>query len=172
MKRTLSLVLLSLMVFATTADAARVRVVHRGPRGHVTRVTVRTTRPAPIVRVTPRVWVPAVTFGAVVVASLPPQQAWRGAEVIDRDEGWTEFVMNVDRRGTKLFLEINRGAAQLDEAVVVFDNGDAQVIDFADRVQRTGTYELLDFKSGRKVDHVKVIAKADTEKSEIILHLI
>lgn len=172
MKRTFSIALLSLMVFATAADAARVRVVHKGPRGRTTRVTVRTVRPVPVVRVTPRVWVPAVTFGAVVVATLPPERAWRGSEVIDRDEGWTEFVMNVDRRGTKLFLEVERGAAQIDEAVVVFDNGEAQVVDFADRVTRTGTYELLDFRSGRQVDHVKIIAKADTNKSEIVLHLV
>lgn len=172
MKRTLSIALLSLVVFATAADAARVRVVHKGPRGRTTRVTVRTTRPAPVVRVAPRVWVPAVTFGAVVVATLPPERAWRGSEVIDRDEGWTEFVMNVDRRGTKMYIEIERGAAQIDQATVVFDNGDAQVIEFADRVQRTGTYELIDFKSGRKVDHVRVIAKADTGKSEIVLHLV
>ena len=172
MKRTFSVVLLSLVVFATAADAARVRVVHKGPRGRTTRVTVRTTRPVPVVRVTPRVYVPAVAFGAVVVASVPADRSWHGSEVIDRSEGWTEFVMNVDQRGTKMFIEIDRGAAQLSEAVVVFENGDAQVVDFADRIHRTGTYELLDFKSGRKVDHVRVVAKADTKKSEIKLHLI
>lgn len=172
MKRTFSVVLLSLVVFATAADAARVKVVHKGPRGRTTRVTVRTTRPVPVVRVTPRVYVPAVAFGAVVVASLPAGDAWSSSEIIDRSEGWTEFVLNVDRRGTKMFIEIDRGAAQLSEAVVVFENGDAQVVDFADRVTRTGTYELLDFRSGRKVDHVRVVAKADTKKSEIKLHLL
>ncbi len=172
MKRTLSFVLFSVLVLATvTVEAARVVKVRRGPAGR-TRVTVRTVRPAPVVRVTPRVHLAPVVFGAVVVASLPANRDWTGSETITRAEGWTEFAMNVDRRGTKLFLEIDRGAAQVSYAEVVFENGEAQLVDFNDRVHRTGTYELLDFRSGRKVDHVRVVAKANTKESEIKLHLI
>lgn len=52
----------------------------------------------------------------------------------------------------------------------MFENGEAQVVDFVDRVHRTGVYELLDFRDGRKVDHL--IAKASTQESEITLHLV
>lgn len=170
MKRLLSLALLSTLVFAAAADAARVRV-RKGPAGR-TRVTVRTVRPAPVVRVAPRVHLAPVAFGAVVVATLPADREWHAAEVIDRREGWTEFTKNVDRRGTKLLLEVDRGAAQISYADVVFENGEAQRVDFRDGVQRTGFYELLDFRSGRKVDHVSVVAKASTHETKIVLHLV
>ena len=171
MKQLLSLTLLSALLFSTAAEAARVRVTKRGPRGRTT-VTVRTVRPRPVVRVTPRSWLAPVAFGAVVVATLPPAREWHDSEELDREDGWTDFTMNVDRRGTKLLLQIDRGAAQIDVAEVVFDNGDAQVVEFADRVHRTGTYELLDFRNGRKVDHVRVVAKASTKETEITLHLV
>ncbi|MGZ5445656.1 MAG: hypothetical protein ACXW5U_24930 [Thermoanaerobaculia bacterium] len=184
MKRMFSVALLSMLVLATAADAARVRVTKRGPRGRRTTVTVRTgfpirrtlpavvVRPAPVVRVAPRAYLAPVAFGAVVVASLPANREWRGSEELEREDGWTDFTMNVDRRGTKLFLQIDRGAAHVSFAEVVFENGEVQVVDFVDRVHRTGVYELLDFRDGRKVDHVRVIAKASTEESEITLHLV
>jgi len=181
MKRATAITLLLCM--AMPAMAARVRV-HRGPAGRV-HVTVRpgfpirrtlptvVVRPA-TVRVVPRTFLAPVVFGAVVVASLPPanHQIWRGTEQLTRDDGWTEFTMNVDKRGDKLYLQIDRGAAQISFAEVVFENGEAQVVDFNDAIHRTGLYSLLDFKDGRKVDHVRVVAKADTANSEITLHLV
>lgn len=184
MKQKTSVALLALFLLATaTAEAARVRVTHKGPRGRRTTVTVRSgfpirrtlpavvVRPAPVVRVVPRAYLAPVAFGAVVVSSLPAKREWRASEELEREDGWTDFTMNVDRRGTALYLQIDRGAAQVSFAEIVFDNGEAQVVDFNDRVHRTGTYELLDFRSGRKVDHVRVVAKASTNESEITLHL-
>jgi len=55
---------------------------------------------------------------------------------------------------------------------VVFENGETQVIDFNERVHTRGTYSLLDFRDGRKVDHVRVVAKASGEETEITLHLV
>ena len=184
MKRVLSVALVSIFLLTTAAEAARVRVTKKGPRGRRTTVTVRTgfpirrslptvvVRPAPVVRVAPRAYLAPVVFGAVVVASIPSHREWVGSEELEREDGWTEFQMNVDQRGTKLFLEIDRGAAQVAFAEVVFENGEAQVVDFNDGVHRTGAYELLDFRSGRKVDHVRVVAKANTKESEIRLLLI
>src|SRR5213595_3682020 len=94
------------------AEAARVRVVHT--RGHRVRVTVRPgfpihrtlpeviVRPGVAFRVAPRVYLAPVMFTAAVVASLPPAgaRAWSGTTAIEREDGWTEFTMNVDRRGT------------------------------------------------------------------------
>jgi len=55
---------------------------------------------------------------------------------------------------------------------VVFENGEAQVIDFNDSTHRKGLYSLLDFKDGRKVDHIRFVAKADTEDATIRVHLV
>jgi len=181
LKRLFSIALLSTLILTTAAEAARVRV-RKGPRVR-THVTVRTgfpirrtlptviVRPVPVVRVAPRVYLSPLAFAAVVAVSLPANHAWRDSEELEREDGWTDFTMNVDRRGTALFLRIDRGAAQISFAEVVFENGDVQVVDFDDRVHNKGVYELLDFKSGRKVDHVRVIAKASTKETEITLHL-
>ena len=185
MKKAFALALVVATVSLSQAEAARVRVVHRGPhrttvvvhRGfplHRTLPAVVVRAPAVAVRVAPRVYLAPVVFGAVVVASLPPVSArpWTASEVLDREDGWTDFTMNVDRRGSSMLLEIDKGTAQLSFAEIVFENGDTQVVDFNDGVHRTGTYSLLDFRDGRKVDHVRVVAKADTRESEIRLHLV
>jgi hypothetical protein len=185
MKRSFAVTLLALSVLAlaTGAEARRVRVVHRGPR---TVVTVHRGfplhRPLPhvyvgaprvAVSVAPRVFLPPVVFGAVVVAAPARNvQVWREAEEIDRDEGWTELTMNVDRRGDRLLLGVDEGPAQISFAEVVFENGDTQVVDFADRLHRQGLYSLLDFRDGRKVDHVRVVARAPRGETEISLHLL
>ena len=183
MKKAFALALIVATVSLSQAEAARVRV-RTGP--HRTTVVVRTgfplhrvfptvvVRPVPVVRVAPRVYLAPVVFTAAVVASLPPVSArpWNQAEILDREEGWTDFTMNVDRRGSGMLLEIDRGAAQLSFAEIVFENGDTQVVDFNDKVHRTGTYSLLDFRDGRKVDHVRVVAQATTRETEIRLHLL
>jgi hypothetical protein len=165
---------------ASTVDAARVRVVKRG---RTTRVTVHrgfpihrtlpsvVVRTGPVVRVAPRAYLAPVAFAAVAVASLP-NDVWTTTEMLDRHEGWTDFTMDVDRRGTRLLLDIDRGTAQISFAEVVFENGDTQVVDFNDRVHTNGTYELVDFRSGRKVDHVRIVARADKENTAIRLHLV
>ena len=187
MKRTFPNVLVTLLVIslALPLEAARVRVTRKGPRGRTT-VTVRTgfpirrnlphvvVRPAPVVRVTPRVYLAPITFGAVVVATAPraDAQVWRGSEALEREDGWTDFTLNVDRRGDRMLLEVERGAAEISFAEVVYDNGDAQVVDFDERTYPRGLYNLLDFRDGRKVDHVRVVAKAESKETEITLRLV
>jgi hypothetical protein len=179
-----ALVLASIISVTPRMEAARVRVVHT--RGHRVRVTVRpgfpirrtlpevVIRPGVAFRVAPRVYLAPVIFTAAVVASLPPagSRAWSDSTVIEREDGWTEFTMNVDRRGSGLILQIDKGAAQVSFAEVVFENGDTQVVDFNDKTHARGVYSFLDFKDGRKVDHVRLVAKADTEVSEITMHLV
>ena len=188
MKHTLAVVLLSASLFSVAQDAQAARVVvRRGPRGHVTRVRVTThagfpirrTLPTvvvrgPVVRVAPRVYLSPIAFGAVVIASLPPAPArtWTDAETLNREDAWTDFTLNVDQRGKSMLLEIDRGAAQISFAEVVFENGDAQVVDFNDRVHASGVYSLIDIPNGRKVDHVRVVAKSDTKESVVRLYLI
>ncbi|MEO8276890.1 MAG: hypothetical protein ABI639_11775 [Thermoanaerobaculia bacterium] len=166
---------------AVPSEAARVRVlrthsvvrVHRGfpIRRVLPRVYVR--RPRVAFRVAPRRFLAPLTFGAVVVTTVPERDAliWRDSETIEKDDEWTEFTLNADRRGSALVLDIARGPAQISFAEVVFDNGEAQVVDFDDHLQAMGSYALLDFKDGRKVDHVRVVAKADADASQISLLL-
>ena len=174
--------LLGVSVLSLDSAYARRVVVRRG--GHVTRVRVtvhpgfpiRRTLPSVVVRsatvrVAPRVYLAPVAFVAVAVASPARARSWSGEETLAREEGWTDFTMNVDQRGGGLLLEIDRGTAQVSFAEVVFENGDTQVVDFNDRVHATGVYSLIDFKDGRKVDHVRVVAKADSRESIIRLHL-
>jgi len=185
-KHTLVLALLATLVFSAV-DAEAVRVVRtrttRAGRTTRVRVTVRpgfpirrtlpnvVVRPA-TVRVAPRTYLGAVAFTAVALSTLPAARVSSGFEHLDREDGWTDFTMNFDQRGTGLLLEIDRGAAQISFAEVVFENGEAQVVDFDERVHARGTYSLLDFRDGRKVDHVRIVAKADAADSNIRVHLV
>lgn len=180
MKRLSLVSFLVVLVLGGAADARVRRVVVRSPRRTV---VVRTgfpihrtlpavvVRPAPVVRVAPRAYLAPVAFTAKLV-TLPAVTDWRGSEELDREDGWTDFTLNVDRRGRNLLLQIDHGAAQISFAEVVFENGETQVVDFNDAVHRKGTYELLNFADGRKVDHIRVVAKADRDNTDITVHLV
>jgi hypothetical protein len=45
------------------------------------------------------------------------------------------------------------------------------VVDFNDRVHRPGFYSLLDFADGRKVDHVRLVARAVSADARLALLL-
>ena len=52
-------------------------------------------------------------------------------------------------------------------AEVVFENGDTRVVDFNNRTRTEGTYRLIDFADGRRVDHVHMVARATSEQARI-----
>jgi hypothetical protein len=56
-------------------------------------------------------------------------------------------------------------------AEVVFENGETQVVDFGDSTLNTGVYQLLDFRDGRKVDHVRVVAAAGSGEAKLIVRM-
>ena len=177
-----ALVGLSLVTF-DTADAARVRVVKRnGPRHRTTVVvrpgypihrpmhTVIVRRPNVVVRVSPAVFLPVVVWRPVVVTRPAHDlMVWQDAETLDRVDDWSETVFDSDQRGSKLFLEVQAGKVQFDFAEVVFENGDTRVVDFANGTRGPGLYSLLDFKDGRRVDHVRLIARAKTNEARVAL---
>lgn len=189
MKRFLSVLLLTLVSFGilapSLADAARVKVVRRGPhrrtvvvvhRGHPIRRAMHPVvfrRPDVVVRVAPARFLPLVVWAPVVVATRPAGDAmvWQDGETLFQEEDWAETVFNSDQRGTKLYLEVVKGKVQFDFAEVVFENGDCQVVDFAEKPHGEGFYSLLDFADGRKVDHVRLIARSKTEESRVALIL-
>jgi hypothetical protein len=172
MKRLIAVALLTVLATADIAEARRTRVVVRAGfpvRRTLPNVVVR--RPV-AVRVTPAVYLPAVVFRSVAIASVPGARVWSDAEELRRADGWTDFTMNVDRSGDRLFLQVDEGPAEISVAEVVFENGQSQVVDFNDKTYRQGVYPLLDFKDGRRLDHVRIVAKANGRESEIRLHLV
>jgi hypothetical protein len=173
---------LGLSMIPQEADAARARVVKRGHRttvvvhrGFPLRRTMHTVvvRPARVaVRVRPALFLAPVIWAPVVITRpAAADLVWEDAENLTRDEDWTEFTLNADSRGRKLAMHVT-GTVQIDFAEVVFDNGEARVVDFANKTRSAGTYQVLDFADGRKVDHVRMVARARTGEARIGLWMV
>jgi hypothetical protein len=191
MKRLLIVVLLIVTsaTFVDVSHARRVVVRHAG-RGHVVnRRTVvvvhrgwplrRPLRPVVVrpvrrpVRVATAAFLVPVVWTTAVVAYPPSRDVlvWQDSETLSGDDGWTEFTLDCDARGRKLYLEVAGGRVQLDWAEVVFENGEAQIVDFSEKTLGTGLYSLLDFRDGRKVDHVRVVARAKPGEAKVALQM-
>lgn len=189
MKRLLSIGLMTLIGFqvAEPAFAARRVVRHRGVHHRTTVVVNRgwplrrparvvVVRPArTVVRVHSASFLPVVfwTGAAVAVAASPSRDylAWEDGETLQRDEDWTEFTLNADSRGRKLWLQVVDGRAQFDWAEVVFENGDTRVVDMKEGTRGPGLYPLLDFSDGRRVDHVRLVARARSDEARVVLKM-
>jgi hypothetical protein len=50
------------------------------------------------------------------------------------------------------------GVARLRFAEVAFENGDVQVVDFEEHTRPPGLYRVLDFRDGRQVKTVRLLA--------------
>ena len=170
----------------TEADAQRRKVVvRRGPvrrttivvrPGHPIRrvlpatVVVRPARTAVVVRA-PLVFLPALVWTPrVVVLPARDQLIWEDTETIEKDEEWVDSNFGVDRRGTSLYLQVD-GRAKLNFAEVTFENGDVQVVDFDEKTHDQGLYELLDFKNGRRVMTVRLLARSETPETTFKVYL-
>lgn len=148
-------------------------------------VIVRPPRGGVRVRVEPRVFLPAIVFGGVVVGNRHQRGyryddgrgysrdglAWQDSETLYREDDWTEFTLDCNARGTKLWFEIFDGRVQADWAEVVFENGEVQVVEFPERTLGPGLYQLLDFRDGRRVDYVRMVAKAASREAQLTLWL-
>ena len=160
-------------------------VVRRGPvrrttivvrPGHPIRrvlpatVVVRPARRVVVVR-RPLVWLPSLAWAPVVVA-LPARDhlVWEDSETIDKDEEWVDSNFGVDQRGEALLLEVD-GKAKLNFAEVTFENGDVQVVDFNEGTHDKGLYDLLDFKDGRRVMTVRLLARSETPETTFRVYL-
>ena len=119
----------------------------------------------------PLVFLPALVWGATVV-SMPARERliWEDSEVINRHEEWVDSNFGVDRRGDALFLQVD-GRAVLDFAEVTFENGQVQVVDFQERVHKSGLYELLNFADGRHVKTVRLLAKSQSDTTKFTVFM-
>lgn len=186
MKRTLLASILAAALLPLTLPASAARVVRVRTNGRVTRTRVVVHHGFPItrvlpdvvvrndvtVRIAPRAYLAPVVFRPTIVALPPARRDWTASEHLDRADGWTDLTLNVDRRGSELLFEVDRGAARISFAEVVFENGETQVVDFNDGTHGRGVYPLLDFRNGRTVDHVRIVASAESRQTEIRLHLV
>ncbi len=185
MKRLFTCLLLAVVTFVSVvpAEAARVRV-RRGPHGrtvvtvraghpiHRARHTVIVRRPGVVRRVAVASFLPVVVWAPVVVARPDRDvMVWQDAETLFKEEDWAETVFDADARGEKLFLEVVAGKVQFDYAEVTFENGECQVVDLGNGTRGPGVYSLLDFRDGRKIDHVSLTARARTSEARIALLL-
>ena len=141
-------------------------------------------RPRVVVRplVQPRVFLPPVVFGGVVVVERYGRYGyehgysreslvWQDGVTLYREDDWTEFTLDCNARGAKIWFEVVEGRVQVDWAEVVFQNGEVQVVEFPERSFGRGIYELLDFRDGRRVDYVRMVARATSRESRLTLWL-
>ena len=188
MKRFAIFLLVLLFGVASSAPAlAAGRAVRRGP---VTRSTVVVHRgwplqrslrtvvvrpPRVVIRIAPLRFLAPVLFGGVVVTAAPAftkeTLVWEDSETLLGEEEWTEFTLDCNAQGTRLWFEIRGGRVRADWAEVVFANGDTQVVDFNEAAHGPGLYPLLDFRDGRRVDHVRVVARAESEQATLVLRM-
>ena len=96
---------------------------------------------------------------------------WRDSETLFREDEWTEFILDCNAHGSKLWFEVLEGRLQVDWAEVVFENGEAQVVEFPKRTVGPGMYPLLDMREGRRVDHVRMVAKTASREAKLTLWL-
>jgi hypothetical protein len=131
-------------------------------------------------RVEVRLFLPPMLFGGIMVDDRRgygyggyqrERLTWSDSVYFYADEGWVEFVLDCNAWGERLWIEVRDGRARFEWAEVVFNNGESQVIDFSGRSLGPGLYPLLDFRGGRRVDHVRMVAQAATRAVEIILRM-
>ena len=191
MKRILPLAALAIVALAWAApsSATRVTVVrHHGPY-HRTTVVVGPGwpihRPARVVIVKPSAVavtvhpvhyfapVPFTVAATATVVSVPPPATiiWEDGGNLARDEDWTELTLNTLARGHRLWLDVAGGKVQFDWVEVTFANGEAQVVDFAEKTREPGVYPLLTFPNGRTVDHVRIVARAKSEEARVAVRM-
>jgi hypothetical protein len=177
----LALVIIGSLAFGTSADPQKRRrhhrrtvvVVHKHFPLHrpLRRVVIH-----PIVRpyrIAPRIFLPIVAWRGVVSLTYPapPLYIWEDGETLLDDEEWTEFTLNCENTGAKLWLEVVSGRVAFDWAEVVFENGETQVVDMQESAHGPGHYPLLDFANGRRVDHVRMVARSETPESRVVLRM-
>ena len=162
-----------LLLVAASILCADVRVNLRIGAGHpIARPRTVIVRPAarPLVVRPNVVYAPKIVWTRTVIAA-PPQRdrlVWEGSETLHRREHWVDTVMNVDRRGNALYLRTT-GRLSIDFAEVHFKNGQVQVVDFNESLIAPGMFLLVDFKDGREVDDVRVIAQARSQTATFSL---
>jgi hypothetical protein len=133
--------------------------------------TVVVHSPRTAVRVQTTGYLTPIAFGGSAIKQTTAQPldlfVWEDSEMLVKGDDWTDVTLNANARGGKLWLEIPDGKAQIDWAQITYGDGEAQVVDFGDKIHGAGLYALLNVEQGKTVDHVRLIARA--KSSEVML---
>ncbi|HEY6000977.1 MAG TPA: hypothetical protein VI078_16955 [bacterium] len=122
-------------------------------------------------------FLPLVIFGGALYSDYydygryRDRLIWEDSTVLYDEEGWVDFTLDCGSVGERLWLEIRDGRGRIDWAEIVFDDGQAQVVDFADRSLGPGLYRLLEMRGPHRVEYVRLAAKASTREMRVILRL-
>ncbi len=139
--------------------------------GHV--VLVRPAKRA--VRVQPKSYLspvrPGRRIGMKNAAPARVNVLWEDSLWLSKSDYWTQLTLPSGTRGTRLWLDLRGGKAKFDWAEVVYENADAQVVDFKERTLAPGLYSLLDPDAPRIVSHVRMVARATTNEPRVKLML-
>lgn len=161
--------MLAFLLVAVSMASANVRVNINLGAGHpIHRPRTVIVHRAPVV-VGPRVvYAPPVMWTTRAIVALPPRErmVWEDSETLQRREDWVDTFLNVNNTGDALFLRVN-GRAQVDFVEVHFRNGQVQVVDFNESELRNGVYLLLDFANGRYVEHVRLVGRSISPRSNV-----
>jgi hypothetical protein len=124
-------------------------------------------------------FLPPVVFGgmAVNVRPVPGYEraysrdslVWQDRVILYGRDDWTEFTLGCNALGAKLWFQVHAGRVQADWAEVVFENGEAQVVEFPKRTLGPGLYVLLDMGEMRRVDHIRMVAKTTSREAHLSL---
>ena len=118
-------------------------------------------------------FLPLLAWNGSAIKSRPARHAlvWGEGETLVAKEGWTEFTLICNTRGRRLWLELPAGRVQFDWAEVVFENGETRVVDMKEWVRGPGLYRLLDLQETRMVDHVRVVSRARSAQSRVVVRM-
>ena len=94
---------------------------------------------------------------------------WQDRATLYGKDDWTEFSLGCNALGAKLWFQVLAGRVQADWAEVVFENGEAQVVEFPKRTLGPGLYVLLDMGEMRRVDHIRMVAKTTSREANLTL---
>jgi hypothetical protein len=83
---------------------------------------------------------------------------WENSQNLNRG-GWQRVTLWVDDPASALFIEVVRGAVELDRAEIVFENGGRQLVDLRNSVYGRGRFAIANFNRMRNVDRVIVTAR-------------
>lgn len=151
----------------------RTVVVHRG---FPLRRPLRVVYVRPLVRpyrLQPRVFLPLVLWAGTTSPAIYERGliVWEDSQTLMEEEDWSEVGFLCDNTGRKLWLEVASGEVRFDWAEVVFENGEAQVVEMKEFARGPGLYPLLDFPGVRKVDHVRLVAMAESPEARVVLKI-
>jgi len=91
---------------------------------------------------------------------------WENSQSLTRN-GWQRVTLWVDDPASALFIEVVRGAVELDRAEIVFENGGRQLVDLRNGVYGRGRFAIANFNRMRNVDRVIVMARPRSHGARI-----